>query len=46
MVTGFDSLIFHQRIADVMELVYISDLKSEFCGFKSHHPYQVFAALV
>ena len=27
--------------ADVMESVYISDLKSEFCGFESRHPYQL-----
>ena len=41
---GFESRLRHQ-FADVMELVYISDLKSEFWGFESLHPYH-FLALV
>ena len=35
-----------KEFADVMELVYISDLKSEFCGFESHLPHQVYTAIV
>jgi hypothetical protein len=39
----FDSALLPPNFnsnADVMELVYVSDLKSEFCGFESHHPHQ------
>lgn len=34
----FESRLGHQYVV-VMELVYISDLKSEFCGFESHLPH-------
>ena len=34
------------KIASVMELVYVPDLKSGFCGFESRHSHQVFTALV
>lgn len=37
----FESQRGHQNYTDVMEMVYILDLKSEFCGFKSHLPYQL-----
>lgn len=38
----FKSDRVYQNNADVMESVYISDLKSEFYGFESRHPYQSF----
>ena len=34
-------LMYNNVSAVVMELVYVSDLKSEFCGFESHQPHQV-----